>query len=68
MELIWNFEGKLILNEGDLTNNLAIREFATEDSEHRKLWQATRREIVCMADYIVPGWLIALGILHFLFN
>uniref|UniRef100_A0A915EJY6 Metallo-beta-lactamase domain-containing protein 1 n=1 Tax=Ditylenchus dipsaci TaxID=166011 RepID=A0A915EJY6_9BILA len=48
--------GKLVLNETDLaSSNMAIREFATDDVEQRKLWQATRREVVCLADYIIPG-------------
>uniref|UniRef100_A0A914HAH6 Uncharacterized protein n=1 Tax=Globodera rostochiensis TaxID=31243 RepID=A0A914HAH6_GLORO len=49
--------GKLVLNEEDLTSsNSAIRAFGVEDSEHRKLWQATRREIVCLADFVIPGY------------
>ncbi|KAI1722010.1 metallo-beta-lactamase domain-containing protein 1 [Ditylenchus destructor] len=47
---------KLILNETDLSEtNMAIRQFGMDDPEQRKLWQATRREIVCLADYIIPG-------------
>lgn len=49
-------KGKLVLNEQDLSSSdSAMRAFGVEDGEHRKLWQATRREIVCLADFIIPG-------------
>ncbi|KAL3116013.1 hypothetical protein niasHT_007313 [Heterodera trifolii] len=49
--------GKLVLNEQDLSSSdSAMRAFGVEDGEHRKLWQATRREIVCLADFIIPGF------------
>uniref|UniRef100_A0A914CLV7 Metallo-beta-lactamase domain-containing protein n=1 Tax=Acrobeloides nanus TaxID=290746 RepID=A0A914CLV7_9BILA len=45
--------GNLILNERDLEDNKSIKEFSI-DEEQEKLWEATRNEILCMADYIVP--------------
>uniref|UniRef100_A0A7E4US86 Lactamase_B domain-containing protein n=1 Tax=Panagrellus redivivus TaxID=6233 RepID=A0A7E4US86_PANRE len=46
--------GNLISTESDLTSNTSVTEQSL-DEEQEKLWRATRSEVVCLADYIVPG-------------
>uniref|UniRef100_A0A914WIV3 Metallo-beta-lactamase domain-containing protein n=1 Tax=Plectus sambesii TaxID=2011161 RepID=A0A914WIV3_9BILA len=46
--------GNLIMNEADSTDSEIWQQFS-HDSDMQMLWQATRNEIFCLADYIVPG-------------
>ncbi|CAD5211388.1 unnamed protein product [Bursaphelenchus okinawaensis] len=47
--------GNLIISEEDMTSNDSIKRFGQTD-EHKKLWESSRKEIVCSSDYIVPGY------------
>uniref|UniRef100_A0A914Y3Y2 Metallo-beta-lactamase domain-containing protein n=1 Tax=Panagrolaimus superbus TaxID=310955 RepID=A0A914Y3Y2_9BILA len=44
----------LIFNESDLKSLENVKEFSL-DEDSKKLWEATRKEIVCLADFILPG-------------
>ncbi|KAE9550553.1 hypothetical protein FO519_006245 [Halicephalobus sp. NKZ332] len=46
--------GGLIFDENDLKSDCNVKQFSL-DEEQQKLWKATRTEIVCLADYILPG-------------
>lgn len=48
------FLGSLIFDESDLKTNISIKTLSF-DKDQKNLWEATRLEIVCLADFIVPG-------------
>ncbi|KAI6218297.1 Beta-lactamase-like domain-containing protein [Aphelenchoides besseyi] len=52
--------GNLIIDEDDAKNDRIIPRFA-QNSDQKSLWESSRKEIICMSDYIIPGTRIAVN-------
>jgi len=46
--------GNLFMNEADVSDRNIWQRFSN-DVQLRNIWETTRREILCLADYIIPG-------------